>query len=101
MTEARNLGTAKQACEVAGGVAPSTLRNWLRQGLISGIRVGNGRFKYDLDDCAAMRVEYPRDDVDERIRELVEGAPEFSAKQLNRIRLLLHATPETSGHVAG
>ena len=39
----RNLGTAKQACEIAD-VAPSTLRNWLRQGLISAVRVGNGPY---------------------------------------------------------
>jgi predicted GIY-YIG superfamily endonuclease len=31
--------------------------------------------------------------VDARIRELVDGAPEFSAEQVNKIRLLLHATP--------
>ena len=94
MAEARrNLGTAKQACEVAG-VTPSTLRNWLRQRLISAVRVGNGPFQYDLDEVAAMRIEYPRADVDEQIRELVDGAPEFTPRQVNRIRLLLHAAPE-------
>ena len=92
MPETRRLGTAKQACEEAGGVAPSTVRKWLLNGLISGVRVGR-RFKYDLDSVAAMRVEYPRDDVDQRIRELVESAPEFTPQQVNRIRLLLHAVP--------
>jgi DNA-binding transcriptional MerR regulator len=92
----RNLGTAKQACEIAD-VAPSTLRHWLRQGLIHAVRVGNGPYRYDLDEVAAMRVEYPRDDVDERIRELVENAPEFSTEQINRIRLLLHATAADDG----
>jgi hypothetical protein len=91
VSEARRLGTAKQACEVAGVKTPATVRSWVRQGLIHAVRVGNGPFLYDLDEVAAMRVEYPRDNVDERIRELVEGAPEFSAKQINRIRLLLHA----------
>jgi hypothetical protein len=86
----RNLGTAKQACEVAGVKSPATLRGWVRQGLIHAVRVGNGPFMYDLDEVAAMRVEYPRDDVDQRIRELVEGAPEFNAAQINKIRLLLH-----------
>ena len=54
----RNLGTVKQACDIAG-VTPGTIRNWLRQGLISAVRVGNGAFQYDLDQVAAMRVEYP------------------------------------------
>jgi hypothetical protein len=94
--EVRNLATAKKACEVAD-VAPSTLRNWVRQGLIHAVRVGNGPYRYDLDEVAAMRVEYPRDDVDERIRELVEGAPEFTTEQVNKIRLLLHATPGRGG----
>ena len=92
-TPPRNLGTAKQACVVAG-VGPATLRNWLRKGLISAVRVGNGPYQYDLDQVAAMRVEYPRADVDQQIRELVEGAPEFTPQQVNRIRLLLHAAPE-------
>jgi hypothetical protein len=88
----RNLGTAKQACAVAG-VTPATLRNWLRQGLISAVRVGNGPYRYDLDSVAAVCVEYPRADVDERIRELVDTAPELTPQQINRIRLLLHAAP--------
>jgi hypothetical protein len=88
----RNLGTAKQACAVAGIKSPATLRGWVRRGLIHAVRVGNGPYQYDLDEAAAMRVEYPRDDVDERIRELVANAPEFSAEQVNKIRLLLHAT---------
>ena len=93
----RNLGTAKQACAAAGVSAPSTVRAWVRQGLIHAERTGNGPYRYDLDECAAMRVEYPRDDVDERIRELVEGAPEFSAEQINKIRLLLHVTAADDG----
>jgi excisionase family DNA binding protein len=88
----RNLGTAKQAAALAG-VNKSTPYNWLRQGLISGIRVGRGRIKYDLDSVAALIVEYPRPDVDARIRELVNAAPEPTAKQINEIRLLLHASP--------
>ena len=48
---------------------------------------------YDLDEVAAMRIEYPRADVDQRIRELVDSAPEFTPQQVNRIRLLLHAAP--------
>ena len=91
----RNLGSAKQAAAIAG-VSPSTVRTWLQQGLIGGVRVGRN-FRYDLDSVAAMRVEYPRADVDDRIRELVEGAPEFTAAQLNKIRLLLHATPGSGG----
>ena len=90
----RNLGSAKQAAAIAG-VSPSTVRTWLQQGLIGGVRVGRN-FRYDLDSVAAMRVEYPRADVDDRIRELVEGAPEFSAEQVNKIRLFLHATPASS-----
>jgi hypothetical protein len=39
----------------------------------------------------------PPVNVDERIRELIDGAPEFSAEQVNRIRLLLHATPDRGG----
>jgi hypothetical protein len=89
----RNLGTAKQALAAAGIKDPATLRAWVRRGLIHAIRVGNGPYRYDLDEVAAMVVTYPRDDVDERIRELVENAPEFSAEQVNKIRLLLHATP--------
>ena len=89
----RNLGTAKQAC-AAAEVVPSTLRNWVRGGLIHAERVGNGPYRYDLDEVAAMRVTYPRDDVDERIPELVESAPEFSTKQINQIRVLLHATAQ-------
>jgi hypothetical protein len=94
--EVRHRITAKQACEIAD-VAPSTLRNWLRQGLISAVRVGNGAYRYDPAEITALIVEYPRADVDARIRELVEGAPEFSAEQLNRIRLLLHAAPGRGG----
>lgn len=92
MPETRNLGTAKQAAALAG-VTPSTVRNWLRQGLIHAVRVGSGPFQYDLDSVAAMRVEYPRGDVDARIRELVNAAPAPTTKQINEIRLLLHATP--------
>ena len=97
MPEARRLGTSKQACAAARGVAPSTLRAWVRRGLIHAERTGDGPYRYDLDEVAAMVVEYPRDNVDERIRELVEGAPEFSVEQLNKIRLLLHATPGPGG----
>jgi excisionase family DNA binding protein len=73
----RNLGTVKQACDIAG-VTPGTIRNWLRQGLISAVRVGNGAFQYDLDQVAAMRVEYPCATTDEVIRGLVDAAPEFT-----------------------
>jgi predicted site-specific integrase-resolvase len=93
----RNLGTAKQACEVGRGVAYSTLRNWLRRGLIHAVRVGNGPYQYDLDDVATMIVTYPRADVDARIRELVDAAPEPTAKQINEIRLLLHSTTPDDG----
>ena len=79
----RNLGTAKQACEIAG-VTPSTLRSWLHQGLISAVRVGSGPFRYDLDSVAAMAVEYPCPTVDERIRELVDAAPEFTPSRSTR-----------------
>jgi excisionase family DNA binding protein len=88
----RNLGGAKQAAAIAG-VTNSTVLSWARKGLIGSVRVGNGRYRYDLDDVAAMVVEYPRDDVDDRIAELVANAPEFSAAQVNKLRLLLHATP--------
>jgi hypothetical protein len=91
----QNLGGAKRAAEIAE-VAESTVRGWLKQGLIRGERVG-GRYRYNLDDVAAMRVPYPRTGVDERIRELIEGAPEFTAEQISRIRLLLHATPDRAG----
>ena len=88
----RNLGTAKQACEIAG-VSPGTLRNWLHDGLIGAVRIGpRGRFLYDLDSVAAMRVEYGAI-ADERIREIVAAAPEFTPEQVNKIRLLLHADP--------
>jgi hypothetical protein len=90
------MGTAKQACSAAG-VTAATLRNWNRRGLIRAVRVGNGPYRYDLDEVAAMVVEYPRDDADDAIRELVAGAPEFSAAQVNKLRLLLHATPERGG----
>lgn len=85
-----NLGTAKQACEIAG-VTPSTLRNWLRQGLISAVRVGSGPFRYDLDQVAAMRVEYPCATVEQRIRELAAAAPELTPQQITKVRLLLNA----------
>jgi hypothetical protein len=98
--QVRNLGGAKQAAAIAK-VSPSTVRGWLQQGLIRGERTGNGRYRYDLDDVAAMVVEYPRDDVDDRIAELVEGAPEFSAAQINKIRCLLHATPTRGGSNVG
>jgi excisionase family DNA binding protein len=98
-TSGRNLGTAKQACALAGVTSP-TLRNWLRQGLISAVRVGNGPYRYDLNSVAAVCVEYPRPDVDAAIRELVNNAPEPTTKQLNEIRLLLHASPERGGETA-
>jgi hypothetical protein len=88
----RNLGSIKQGAAIAD-VEPSTVRNWVHQGLIYARRVGNGPYRVDLDEVAAMVVEYPRAQVDAAIRELVEGAPEFSAKQINQIRLLLHAVP--------
>jgi excisionase family DNA binding protein len=95
----RDLVTAKQACEIAG-VHHSTLRAWVRRGLIRAVRVGEGPYRYDPDDVAAMVVEYPRPDVDARIRELVDAAPEPTAKQINEIRLLLHATPDRGGDSA-
>lgn len=91
----RNLGTAKQAAAIAG-VSLSTPRVWLQKRLIRGVRVGRN-YRYDLDDVAAMVVEYPRADVDDRIAELVQNAPEFTAEQINKIRLLLHATPGSGG----
>jgi hypothetical protein len=100
--DVRHRVTAKQACEVVAEAtgrpcAPSTLRNWLRQELISAVRVGNGAYRYDPDEIAALVITYPRADVDTRIRELVDNAPEFSTRQLNTIRLLLHATPDRGG----
>jgi MerR HTH family regulatory protein len=96
MSLPRNIGTAKQACAIAD-VAPSTLRNWLRDGLISAVRVGpRGRIWYDLDDVASMRVEVGKN-AEQRIRELVDSAPEFTLDQVNKIRLLLHAGPPPSG----
>jgi hypothetical protein len=92
-TSGRNLGTAEQACAVAGIKSYATLRNWLRKRLISAVRVGNGPYLYDLDDCARMRVTYPRADADEAINELIANAPEFTPEQINRIRLLLHSAP--------
>jgi excisionase family DNA binding protein len=91
-----NYVTASQAAEIAN-VSQSTPRAWLRKGLISGFRVGSGPYLYRRSDVLAMRVTYPRDDVDERIRELVEGAPEFTPAQIDKIRLLLHATPDRGG----
>jgi hypothetical protein len=91
----QNMGGAAQAAAV-GNVTRATVRNWLLQGLIRGERTGNGRYRYNLDDCAAMTISYPRDNVDERIDELVAGAPEFTAGQINRIRLLLNAVPQRS-----
>jgi MerR HTH family regulatory protein len=85
----RRLGSTKEAAAIVG-VVPSTVRSWGRQGLIHAVRVGNGPFLFDLDEVAAMKVEYPNS-VDERIRELAAAAPEFSAKQINQLRLLLHA----------
>jgi hypothetical protein len=89
-------GTAKQACEVAGVGSASTLRNWKRKGLISAIRVGGGAYLYNLAEVKAMVVAYPRD-VDERISELVQDAPDFTAEQIGKIRLLLHAAPDQGG----
>ena len=90
MATSRNLGTAKEAAALVG-VAPATLRNWLRQNLISAVRVGpHGKFLYDLDSVAAMRIEYGAA-AEQRIRELVAAAPEFTPEQVNKIRLLLHS----------
>jgi excisionase family DNA binding protein len=91
----RKFGNAKQACAVAG-VTPPTLRKWLHQGLIRAVRVGNGPYRYDLDSLAAVVVEYPCPDpgVDDRIRELVEAAPELTPRQVNKIRLLLQTAPQ-------
>lgn len=83
----RNLGTSKQAQELVG-VSSATLRNWLHRGLISGVRVGRGRFMYDLDSVAAMRVEYP---LQPHVDQLAAAAPEFTPEQINQIRLLLHS----------
>jgi hypothetical protein len=92
----RNFGTAKQASTVGGGVTPPTLRKWVRAGLVRAVRVGNGPYRYDLDSVAAMVVEYPcpDPDVDERIRELIEAAPELTPRQVNKIRLLLQTAPQ-------
>ena len=91
------MGGAKQAAAIAG-VTPPTVLRWLKQGLIRGERVG-GRFRYNLDDIASMREQFPHPgiDVDERIRELVSTAPELSAAQIAQIRLLLHAAPVRTG----
>jgi hypothetical protein len=92
----RNLGTAKQACAAAGIKDPATLRRWAHQGLIHAVRIANGPYKYDLDEVAAMRIEYPCADLDTRIRELVDDAPDFTLVQINRIRLLLNSAPGRS-----
>ena len=92
MSEVRRLGTAKQACEAAGVKTPATLRSWVHQGLIHAVRVGNGPYKYDLDEVARMVVEFPgANDIDQRIRQMVADAPELSLKQINQLRLLIHA----------
>jgi hypothetical protein len=100
--DVRHRVTAKQAREIVAKAtgrpcAPSTLRNWLQRGLISAVRVGRGAYWYDPDEIAALIVAYPRPDVDAAIRALVDAAPEPTAKQLNEIRLLLHASPDRSG----
>jgi excisionase family DNA binding protein len=89
-TQARRLGTIKQAAALLEVTSP-TVTKYVRRGFIRAIRVGNGPYQVDLDSAEALRVEYPCASVDDRIRELVEAAPELSAKQINEIRLLLHA----------
>jgi hypothetical protein len=100
--EVRHRITAKQACEIVAEAtgrpcAPSTPRNWLRRNLISAVRVASGAYFYDPDEIKALIVSYPRPDVDARIRELVDAAPEPTAKQINEIRLLLHSTATDDG----
>jgi hypothetical protein len=56
----------------------------VHRGLVRAVRTGTGRFLYDLDDCAGLRVEYPRAEEEEAaIRELVAAAPDFTAAQIN------------------
>jgi hypothetical protein len=87
------MGTAKQARTAAGGrvKAAATLRKWAQDGLVYAVRVGGGPYLYDLDDVAKVAAGYPVADgaIDERIRELVAAAPELSARQISRIKLLL------------
>ena len=82
----RRLGGAREAAAIAG-VDTSTVYNWLRQGLISGVRVGRGRIKYDLDEVAATIVEYPRPDVDalkQYLQELRSSGTRSSSRSENR-----------------
>lgn len=93
----RNLGTASAALQAAGIKSPSTLRNYVRRGLIHAVRIGTGPFRYDLDDCRALRVEYPLTNVGQRITELVTAAPEFTPEQINQLRLVLHVGSPKAG----
>ena len=96
MATPRNLVPAKVACADVG-VAPGTLRNWLRHNLISAVRVGpRGRFLYDLDSVRAMRIECgagAEERIREHIRELVAAVPDLTDEQVAQIRPLLHAGP--------
>ena len=89
MPEGR-FGTAEQAAAIHG-VSGATVRNWLARGWIRAVRVGGGPYMYDLDSVEAMRIEHPCRDLDARIAELAENAPEFTARQVNQLRLLLRA----------
>jgi hypothetical protein len=62
-------------------VEQSAVRTWTKPGLLHAKLTGDGRFFVDLDQTAAMVVEYPRGNVDERIRQLIESTPEFKSRR--------------------
>jgi DNA-binding transcriptional MerR regulator len=93
-TTPRRLGTVKQAAALTD-VSTQTVARWARQGLVSTVRVANGRTRYDLDDIEALIVERPskarQETIAAAIAETVAAAPEFTDEQSERIRVLLHS----------
>jgi excisionase family DNA binding protein len=86
----RRLGTVAQASKLAG-VSPAIVRRLLREGRITGVRVAGGNFQVDLETVEALVVEYPRRDLDERVRQIIDAAPELSDAQVNRLRLVFES----------
>ena len=65
------------------------IRNAVKDGTVRAIRVGGPRRTLvHVDDVHGLVTKVDRD-INERIRELVSAAPEFSDTQITQIRMLL------------
>jgi hypothetical protein len=81
-------------------VKPATVRDWVDKSFVRAKRKGapNTPLLVNAEDVRAMHMPRPANELPNesiiRIRELVSSAPEFTDTQVERIALVLEASPE-------